>query len=206
MLIRQKCKKCRAYGQKLLLNERCASNKCALIRRGTRPGVHGRKPRKLSEYARQLIEKQKLRFSYLLKEKQLKKYFKLAQKSKEPTDEALMKLLEKRLDNVIYRAGYVPAKTTARQLVVHGHFLVNGRKVNIPSFQVKPGDLIEIKPKSKELKIFKDLNLRLRKYQPPAWLEIDKEKFVTKVIREPQLEDIQTPVNLDLVINFYSRH
>ncbi len=205
MLLGPKCKYCRRFGQKLGLNERCLSQKCALVRRRVRPGVHGRKPRSLSLFARQLLEKQRLKFSYLLNEAKMKRYVDLAKKAKKAAPEALIELLERRLDNVVWRAGYVPAKTTARQLVSHGHFLVNGRRVRTPSYLVNEGDVIAIRPQSKNIKPFEDLAQRLKFYQPPSWLSIDPQTGETKVLRLPTGEEISHNFNLNLVIDFYSR-
>jgi small subunit ribosomal protein S4 len=198
-------KYCRRFGQKMLWNERCSSQKCGLVRRRQRPGMHGHKPRALSLYGRQLLEKQRLKFSYLLNEAKLKNYVKLAKKSKKSAPQALIELLERRLDNVIWRLGYVPSKLTARQLVSHGHFLVNGRRVKTPSYLVEEGDVIEIRPQSKDIKPFENLAQRLKFYQPPSWLEIDKENFKAKVLKLPSAEEISHNFNLPLVIDFYSR-
>ena len=205
MKLGPKEKYCRRFGQKMLWNERCSSSKCGLVRRKQRPGVHGHKSRTLSLYGRQLLEKQRLKFSYLLNEVKLKNYVNLAKNSKKSAPEALIELLERRLDNVIWRLGYVPSKLTARQLVSHGHFLVNGKRVKTPSYLVNEGDIIEIRPQSKNIKPFENLFQRLKFYQPPSWLEIDKENFKAKVLKLPQVEEIQHNFNLPLVIDFYSR-
>lgn len=206
MKLGPKEKYCRRFGHKILWNDRCSSHKCALIRRKYRPGVHGRKPRVLSLYGKQLIEKQRLKISYLLNENKLKNYVDLAKKSKKSAPEALIEILERRLDNVIWRLGYVTSKLLARQLVSHGHFLVNGVKMTTPSYLVNEGDLIEIRPQSKDIKPFQDLAQRLKFYKPPDWLEIDPNTFKAKVVRLPQIQDIQHDFNLSLVIDFYSRH
>ncbi len=205
MKVGPKEKYCRRFGQKMMWNERCSSNKCGLTRRRIRPGVHGHKPRSLSLYGRQLLEKQRLKFSYLLNERKLKNYVELAKKAKKSAPLALIELLERRLDNVIWRLGYVTSKLTARQLVSHGHFLVNGRKLNIPSYLVKEGDVIEIRPQSRNIKLFEDLAQRLKFHQVPSWLEIDLNTFKAKVLKLPQAEEIQHNFNLPLVIDFYSR-
>ena len=205
MKLGPKEKYCRRFGHKMLWNERCSSAKCGFIRRKYRPGVHGHKPRNLSLYGRQLLEKQRLKFSYLLNERKLKNYVNLAQKSTKPAPLSLIEILERRLDNVIWRLGYVQSKLTARQLVSHGHFLVNGKRVNIPSYLVNEGDVIEIRPQSKSIKPFANLTQRLKFHQPPAWLEINKDTFVAKVLRLPQAEEIQHDFNLPLIIDFYSR-
>lgn len=190
---------------KLLLNERCASQKCALTRRRVRPGVRGKKPRSLSLYASQLLEKQKLRFFYLIKEKQFRKYLELAERTSLPTPEALVQLLERRLDNVVWRSGYSLSKTTARQLVSHGHFLVNGKRIKVPSYLVESGDLISIRPQSRGIKPFADLANRLERVQIPEWLEVNPDTFETKINRLPKLEDFNLPIDLSVVIDFCSR-
>jgi small subunit ribosomal protein S4 len=205
MLIGAKCKKCRSLGTKLLLNERCASQKCALTRRRVRPGMHGKKPRSLTLYAKQLLEKQKLRFIYLLKEKQLRRYVEMAERSKLNVQEALIQILERRLDNVIWRANFVTSKTMARQLVAHGHFLVNGRKTRIPSYLVEVGDVISIRPQSLKIKPFEGLAERLKRSTPPRWLSVDADSLEIKVIDLPKLEEVHLPVDLSVVIDFYSR-
>lgn len=205
MLLGPKCKYCRKFGQKLGLNERCLSPKCALARRRFRPGVHGRNPKPLSLYGKQLLEKQRLKFSYLLNEAKMKKYIELAKKSKKSTPEALIEILERRLDNVIWRAGYVSSKTQARQLVSHGHFLVNKKRVKVPSYLVNEGDVIEIRPQSRSIKPFNDLVQRLKFYQPPSWLSVDPDNFQTKIVRLPLASEVQHNFDLSLIIDFYSR-
>lgn len=205
MLLGPKCKYCRRFSQKIGLNERCLSSKCALSRRRFRPGFHAYKPRVLSLYAKQLLEKQKVKISYLINETKMKKYIDLAKKSKKPAAESLIELLERRLDNVIWRAGYVPAKTTARQLVAHGHFLVNGKRTKSPSYLVKEGDVITLRPQSLKIKNFSDLAQRLKFYKPPSWLTIDPNNFETKILKLPSASEISHNLNLDLVIDFYSR-
>lgn len=205
MRIGPKEKYCRRFGHKMLWNDRCASSKCGLIRRKHRPGVHGHKPKSLSLYARQLLEKQRLKFSYLINERKMKNYVDLAMKSKKSPQDALIEILERRLDNVIWRAGYVPSKLTARQLVSHGHFMVNGRKVKTPSYLVEEGDEISIRPQSRDIGPFKDLVQRLKIYNPPSWLKIDPNTFTTKIVKLPSANEIQHDFNLSLVIDFYSR-
>jgi small subunit ribosomal protein S4 len=205
MKIGSKEKYCRRFGQKMLWNERCSSSKCGFVRRRQRPGVHGRKPRSLSLYGKQLLEKQRLRFSYLLNETKLKNYVKLAKKSKKSAPQALIEFLERRLDNVIWRLGYATSKLAARQLVGHGHFLVNGRRIKTPSYLVEEGDVIEIRSQSKNIKPFENLAQRLKFQQPLSWLEIDKENFKAKVLKLPSAGEISHNFNLPLVIDFYSR-
>lgn len=198
-------KYCRRFGQKLLWNDRCSSVKCGLVRRRVRPGAHGHKTRPLSLYARQFLEKQKLRFSYLISEKKLKNYVTMAFKFKESAPAALIELLERRLDNVIWRLGYVNSKLLAHQLVSHGHFLVNGGKIKSSSYLVQEGDVISIKSQSKKIKPFADLDQRLKFYQPPSWLSMDPNTFTAKVLKLPKAEEIQHNFNLSLIIDFYSR-
>jgi small subunit ribosomal protein S4 len=196
---------CRRFGHKMLWNERCASGKCGLVRRKYPPGVHGRKSRSLSAYARQLLEKQRLKFSYLINETKMKNYVALAKKSKKSAPLALIEILERRLDNVIWRLGITNSKLEARQLVSHGHFLLNGKRVKSSSYLVEVGDVIEIRPQSRNIKNFKNLSQRLNFYQPPNWLQVDKEKFSFKVVKLPQAEEIEHNFNLSLVIDYYSR-
>ncbi|MBZ1348793.1 MAG: 30S ribosomal protein S4 [Candidatus Liptonbacteria bacterium] len=196
-------KKERALGTKLFIKgERCSSSKCAMVKRPYRPGQHNKKFRKISEYGRQLAEKQKIRFSYGLKEKEIKQYFVLANKSNEPTDIAFIKLLEKRLDNVVFRLGLAPSRRVARQLVSHGHIKVNKKKTTIPSFIVKLNDEIVLDVK-KESPLIKDLDSRLKNYKMPLWFDFDKEKLIGKVLVEPK--DIDIVFDLNLIINYYSR-
>jgi small subunit ribosomal protein S4 len=204
-MLKYKCKICRMYGQKFLLNERCASPKCALSRRRTRPGQHGSKIRILSEYGKELVEKQKVKFYYLLRERQMKKYFKLAEKAKEPTPIALAKILEKRLDNIVFRAGFFNSKPQARQAVVHGHIFVNGKKLDRPSYLVEIGDVISPNPRSLKKGIFNGIYDRIKKYQPPSWIELNKEKLEAKIVGEPVIEELKLPFDYSLVVEFYGR-
>jgi len=205
MKIGPKEKLCRRFGQKMLWNDRCASGKCGLSRRKYPPGVHGRKSRSLSAYARQLLEKQRLKLSYLINETKMKNYVALAKKSKKSAPLALIEILERRLDNIIWRLGISSSKLEARQLVSHGHFLVNGKRIKSPSYLVEVGDIIEIRPQSRNIKNFRDLSRRLNFYKPPSWIEIDKQNFSAKVIRLPQAKEIEHNFNLSLVIDYYSR-
>lgn len=183
----------------------------AFKKRNFPPGQHGRTQgrKKLSDYAVRLQEKQKLRYLYGgLREKQFKKYFdeavRLAGVKGGNTGDILLQLLERRLDNVVYRMGFAKTRLQARQLVRHGHFLVNGRKVDIPSFQVKPGDIIELKEKSKQSPLFKE-NLESRDIKSiPSWLEVDKENFRGKVLEIPEKVELEIPVNVQLIIEYYS--
>ncbi len=172
------------------------------------PGQHGRvqgRKVKLSDYAVRLQEKQKLRYLYGgIREKQFKRYFDEAARSAGNTGQILLQLLERRLDNVVYRLGFAKTRRQARQLVRHGHFLVNGRKVDIPSYRVDPGDIIELREKSRNSPVFKE-NLESRDPRSiPNWLELDKDNFRGKVLEIPQDIELEIPVNVQLIIEFYS--
>ena len=198
-------KKERALGVHLFLKaERCSSGKCALVRRPYRPGQHGKSRRKqLSEYGLQLAEKQKIMFSYGLKEKAMERIFKEALHKKEAITATIVNLLERRLDNAVFRMGFAPSRITAKQYISHGHILVNGRRVTIPSFQVKAGDVIAIREKSKESLLFKGLSDNLKKYEAPVWLQLDREKLVGTVKSLPH--DVEIPFDINLVVDFYSK-
>ncbi|MCP6720345.1 MAG: 30S ribosomal protein S4 [Patescibacteria group bacterium] len=193
-------KKERALGTKLFLKaERCNSPKCVMIRRPYRPGVHGQKRRRApSEYGKQLQEKQKIQIIYGLTNKQMKTLF------KQPREKLLL-ILEQRLDRVVFLLGLAPSSRVARQLVSHGHIIVNNRKVTISSYHVKVGDVIAIRPESRSKKIFEDIELRLKKYEPPTWLKLDKKELRGECIENPKAEDINLPFNINLVGQFYSR-
>lgn len=205
--LNNKCKQCRREGQKLFLKgERCNSSKCAMVKRNFPPGVHGIKgyPR-LTDYGVQLREKQKAKKIYRLMEKQFKNYFLKASKTKDNTENILLQLLEMRLDNVIFRANFVKSRNLARQLISHGHFLINNKKVNIPSCQVKVGDIISLKEKSQALKTFSNLKEQLKKTEPVSWLTIDPAKFEIKITDKPKLEEAKGEFDPKLIIEFYSR-
>jgi len=195
-----KCKLCRRAGEKLFLKgEKCNTQACPFIRRSYAPGQHGRIPRRLSEYGLQLREKQKAKRIYQVNERQFKNYFKKAEKMKGVTGENLLRLLEMRLDNVVYRLGFSSSRAQARQIVSHGHILVNGRKVNIPSYQVKVGDKIALKEKSR--KSFPILKVE----KLPSWLSFDKKTNEGKVVDVPVRGDIDFNIAEDLIIEFYGR-
>ncbi len=200
------CRLCRREGMKLYLKgDRCYSDKCAVDRRGYAPGQHGQGRRKLSEYGIQLREKQKAKRIYGVLERQFRKYYKMAEKMKGVTGENLLQLLERRLDNVVYRLGLASSRAEARQLVRHGHFQVNGRKVNIPSYLVDVGDVITVKEKSRNSKRIKELVERAQDRTVPDWLQIDYEKLEGKVIELPTKEHIDIPIEEHLIVEFYSR-
>ncbi|HHU90195.1 MAG TPA: 30S ribosomal protein S4 [Clostridiaceae bacterium] len=200
------CKLCRREGQKLFLKgERCYTNKCAIGRRPYAPGQHGAQRKKLSEYGIQLREKQKAKRFYGLLESQFRKYFEIANRKKGVTGENLLQLLETRLDNVVYRLGFGTTRAEARQLVTHGHFNVNGKKVNIPSYIVKVGDTIEVSEKSKKSVRFKEILDITGAKVVPKWLEVDQENLNGKVVALPEREDIDLNVQEHLIVELYSK-
>ncbi len=180
-----------------------------LSRRNFPPGQHGRvkgRRRKLTEYGIRLMEKQKLKFLYGgLREKQFKRYFDEASRSKGNTGQVLLQLLERRLDNVVYRLGFATTRRQARQWVVHGHFLINGKKVNIPSYRIDVGDIIELKPSSRDIPQILENIQNMDPRSVPPWLELDKDNFRGKVVDLPREIQLEVPVNLQYIIEFYSR-
>ncbi|TFH25330.1 MAG: 30S ribosomal protein S4 [Myxococcales bacterium] len=201
------CRLCRREGMKLFLKgERCFTDKCAIERRNYAPGQHGQgRRRKVSEYAVQLREKQRLKRMYGLLEKQFKKYFTMAERSRKVTGEALLEFLERRLDNMVYRLGMARSRAEARQLVRHRHFTVNGKRVDIPSYLVEPGDVISVCEKSRSKATFKQAMELTERKGVPAWLEIDAAAFTGKVVKTPGREDLTIPVNERLVVELYSK-
>ena len=197
----------RRIGENLGLKaERSFSPKSAFLRKPYKPGAHGKsRKRALSEFGTQLLEKQKLRFTYGITEKQLRKYFREAKQKKGITGDLLLNTLEKRLDNVIYKSGFAASRTIARQWVSHGHFLVNDKKVNIPSYLVRIGDVIIIKAHSRSKTIFFDLANKLKKYDAPAWLAVDKKNLEIKIKSNPPIEDLPKNFNTNAIIAYYSR-
>ncbi len=202
------CRQCRREGAKLYLKgDRCYSDKCAFSRRGYAPGQHGQQQarKKISEYGIQLREKQKARRIYGLLERQFRNYFEKAERQKGITGENLLVLLERRLDNVVYRLGFASSRTQARQLVRHGHFAVNGRRVDIPSFLVKAGDVVTVAEASKETPIIKEMAEGLATKTVPAWLELNAAGMSGKVQRYPTREEIDVPVQEHFIVELYSR-
>ena len=200
------CRLCRREGQKLFLKgDRCYTDKCAITRRSYAPGMHGQGRSKVSEYGTQLREKQNAKRYYGVLETQFRNYFELASKKKGKAGENLLSLLETRLDNVVYRLGFAMSRAEARQLVIHGHFTVNGRKVNVPSFLVKPGMVIAVKEASRSLEKFKSSVEANSFRQPPKWLEYDAANMTAKVIAEPAREDIDLPIEEQLIVELYSK-
>ena len=198
------CKQCRREGQKLFLKgERCLTDKCGVERRNYPPGDHGRGRQKQSEYRVQLREKQKARRFYQVLEKQFRNYYKKASRQPGVTGENLLRLLERRLDNVLVRLGFAGSRRQARQLIGHGHFLVNGRRVNVPSFQVKPGDVISVKENSRAAEVIRGATEVTATV--PAWLQADYDSLVANVLRLPERDEISAPVQEQLIVELYSK-
>ncbi|MBD3376534.1 30S ribosomal protein S4 [candidate division KSB1 bacterium] len=201
------CKQCRREGMKLFLKgTRCSSNKCAFEKRGYAPGQHGRSRRfKQSEYSIQLREKQKVKRMFGVLERQFRNYFAKADRSKGITGENLLKILEFRLDNIVYRLGLAASRNAARQLVRHRHILVNGRLVDIPSYQVSVGDEIRVKEKSRQLDLIHNSMKRVRDGKLVPWLELDKAQMKGSIIEIPTREAIPVNVNENLIVELYSK-
>ena len=197
----------RALGEKLFLKgARCAGPKCAIVRRGYPPGLQGKKKkRRTSEYQMLLVAKQKIRYSYGLDDKEVSKYSKEAVSKRGIFSSLFLAALERRLDNVVFRLGFAASRRSARQMVSHGHIRINDRMVNIPSYRVKTGETVSIKESSLGRSIFSQLDLKLKKYDPPVWLELDKEKKIAKIMREPEIESLEANLDVAKVKEFYSR-
>ena len=200
------CRLCRREGVKLFLKgDRCYTDKCAVGRRSYAPGQHGQGRKKQSEYGLQLREKQKAKRYYGVLESQFAKYYEMASKKRGVTGENLLQILESRLDNVAYRLGFALSRPEARQLVTHGHFTVNGRRVNIPSFLVKEGDVIAVCDKSKNSPKMKAVLETTATKVVPKWLELDRENHVAKVVTLAAREDIDLPIQETLIVELYSK-
>jgi len=203
------CKLCRREGEKLFLKgERCYTPKCAIERRSYAPGMHGRRGqfrRKVNEYGMQLREKQKVRRMYGIMERQFRRYFRSALKAKGMTGATLLQTLERRLDNVVYRMGFATSRAQARQLISHGHFEVNGRKTDVPSLLVKPGDVIAVRENSQKTTYFQNLIEELGRVTAPEWISVDPEGLRGRILALPTREDIQVPVTEQLIVEYYSR-
>ncbi len=200
------CRLCRREGQKLFLKgERCYTDKCSVARRNYAPGQHGQGRKKVSEYGIQLRAKQTTRRYYGVLEGQFRHYYELAEKKEGKTGEALLAILESRLDNVVYRLGLASSRAEARQLVVHGHFQVNGRRVNIPSFLTKPGDVIAVSEKSRKSDKFKTIIEQNSSRPIVKWLDLNRETIEAKVIAVPLREDIDLAVEETLIVELYSK-
>ncbi|NBI05625.1 30S ribosomal protein S4 [Senegalia massiliensis] len=199
------CRQCRREGLKLYLKgDKCFTDKCPVTRRNYAPGEHGQGRKKLSNYGVQLREKQKVRKYYGVSEKQFAKYFDMADKMEGIAGENFLKVLETRLDNVVYRLGLASSRAEARQLVNHGHFLVNEKKVDIASYLINTGDEIEVKSKSTQSAKFKEL-VEGHQGSVPQWLNIDTENLKGKVVAEPSREDIELPIEEHLIVEWYSK-
>lgn len=200
------CRLCRREGVKLYLKgDRCYTEKCAIDRRAYAPGQHGQNRKKVSEYGVQLREKQKARRIYGVLENQFRAYFEKADRQPGITGENLLCLLERRLDNVVFRLGFAASRTEARQLVRHNHFVLNGHKANIPSMLVKAGDVIQLTESSRKSPKFKEIAEVLATKTPPAWLELDPEQYSGKVVALPTREQVDIPVQEHLIVELYSR-
>jgi small subunit ribosomal protein S4 len=199
------CRLCRREGVKLYLKgEKCYSDKCPVVKRQTPPGQHGTSRRKVSEYGIQLREKQKARRFYGVLESQFERYFELAARKKGVTGEILLQTLERRLDNVVYRMGFAASRSEARQIVKHSHIEVNGRKVNIPSYLVRPGDVVAVREGSRDHKRIKELVAGGPRTVSP-WLSVEIEAYRGSVVRLPNRDEIDAPVQEHLVVELYSR-
>jgi len=204
------CKTCRRLGQKLFLKgDRCFSPKCAMVKRAYAPGPQKkRRGGSQSEYKKSLDEKQTLKKWYGLSERQFKRYVKETLSKMGKVDDVsaeLIRKLEKRLDNVVFRLGFAKSRVQARQLVSHSYFLINSKPVNIPSYQVRKDDLITLKENKKNKGVFKELANELKRKEIPAWLQLDKEKLEAKAIGEPNLDEVKPPAEIPLIFEFYSR-
>lgn len=200
------CRICRREGEKLFLKgDRCFTEKCAIERRKYPPGQHGQGYRKLSDYGIQLREKQKVRNTYGLLERQFRRYFREAEKSRGITGEVLLQLLECRLDNIVYRMGFASNRRMARQLIGHGHFLVNGKKVTLPSQWVKAGDFVSVKESSREIPEIIDSLSKAEHRGIPPWIEVDIANMKGKVLRNPSRDEIQLPAQEQLIVELYSK-
>ena len=200
------CKLCRREGEKLFLKgAKCYSDKCPIALRNFAPGQHGKGRKKTSEYGLQLRAKQKARRYYGVLAGQFRHYFELAERKTGVTGENLLRILESRLDNIVYRLGWASSRAEARQLVVHNHFTLNGKKVNVPSLLVKAGDVIAIKADSRDSVKIKEV-LEANDGRPvPQWLDVNKESFEAKVVNLPAREEIDAPVQEQLIVEFYSK-
>lgn len=200
------CRQCRREGQKLFLKgERCYTDKCAIARRAYAPGQHGQGRKKVSEYGIQLRAKQMTRRYYGVLESQFRKYYDMAERKEGKAGDNLLQILETRLDNVIYRLGWATSHAEARQLVTHGHFTINGKKVDIPSYLTKPGEVISIAEKFRGTDKMKSIMETQGARPTPKWLEVNNEAFEGKVVALPQREDIDLTVDETLIVELYSK-
>ena len=201
------CRQCRREGTKLFIKgDKCYTDKCPFTKRGFVPGQHGHaRPKKASEYGLQLREKQKVRRTYGVLEKQFRLSFAKADAQKGVTGTNLLVILERRFDNIVYRLGLAESRNQARQLVTHGHFTINGKKVNIPSYQVKAGDVVAVRENSRSSEIFKEISETRTQRTLPLWVETNPTELNGTVTRYPSREEIDTIVNEQLIVELYSR-
>jgi small subunit ribosomal protein S4 len=200
------CRLCRREGLKLFLKgERCYTDKCAIERRNYPPGEHGQGRSKFSEYAIQLREKQKVKRMYGLLEKQFRRYFTMAEKARGITGETLLLLLERRLDNMVYRMGFATSRAEARQLVRHGHFLIDGKKVDVPSYLLRPGQAVVVREKSRSVARIVEALEQAERRGVPDWLEVQRDAFTARVKALPTRADLTMPINEKLVVELYSK-
>ena len=200
------CRLCRREGTKLFLKgDRCYSDKCSVERRNYAPGQHGQRRSKLSPFAVQLREKQKVRRMYGILEKQFRSYFEKADRQRGVTGENLLTLLERRLDNMVYRLGFASSRNEARMLVRQNHFLVNNKRVNIPSYLTNPGDMIEVKEKSRNVTRIQEAMEAVAQRGVPSWLELEKNRFVGTIKALPMREELTMPIQEQLIVELYSK-
>ena len=200
------CRRCRGEGMKLFLKgDRCFTDKCAFERRQYAPGQHGQSRRKLSDYGVQLREKQRAKYIYGILERQFRRYFQMADRMKGITGDNLLILLERRLDNSVYRMGFSRSRTQARQMVLHGHFKVNGRRVNVPSYLLKQGDTVAVVDKSRKVPAIIEAMEAVDRRGVPEWLMLEKEKFEAKVMAYPTREQLTLPIQEQLIVELYSK-
>ncbi|MBN1282385.1 MAG: 30S ribosomal protein S4 [Proteobacteria bacterium] len=200
------CSCCRSGGMKLFLKgDRCFTDKCAYERRQYPPGQHGQARRKLSEYGTQLREKQRAKQMYGILEKQFRRYFHMADRMKGVTGDNLLVLLERRLDNMVYRMGFARSRSQARQMVRHGHFEVNGRRVNIPSYLVRQGDAVTVREKSRKVTAIMEAMESVERRGLPEWLMLEKDKFQAKLMAYPSREQLTMPIQEQLIVELYSK-
>ena len=200
------CRICRREGAKLFFKgTRCYTKKCSFERRPTPPGQHGVRRRKVGEYGLQLREKQKVRKTYGVLERQFRNYFREADTHAGVTGESLLRSLELRLDNVVYRMGFAASRPQARQFVAHGHFAVNGRPTNVPSYQLKPGDKVEVRESHRSRDPFKTAKETLRSHQAPEWVSVDAASLSGNVVAPPRRDQMPLDLNEQLVVEYYSR-
>lgn len=204
-----KCKQCRRIGEKLMLKgDRCDSPKCAMVKRNYIPGFHGPKKKGMvrrSDYGTMLNEKQKARKQYGLSEKQFRITFEKATKTVGQTGDTLLKLLEQRLDNVVFRLGLASSRAQARQMVGHRLFTLNARRVSIPSIQVEQGDIVKVSAKAKTGKAFKNIEEKLKNVEVPGWISFNAKELEAKIVQEPTIGQIKTNVNTRMIVEFYSK-